>query len=373
MTDRGTVQIVTCVAGPHTFGLDMNQIVSVHRGAVLKRRAAPACGIDQGEGESVEFGSDDVRAVDSCVGHLDIGTECVPVDCLAQLIGSVPSESIREQNVVVFRAPNGHRGLLVDNVSRVLTIGQQCIWPLPPIVFETAQVYFDRVLHLAAWQETTADQRIGWQLARRSLEEHVSLKASGMVLQWAPARWLRGAVGVSPPRSPYPILRPLAASRQSVARQILVFRSTEMRWGERAYSIALSITQLAEITEAQTLLPIPNSHPSVCGLVDWRGRPVPVFDFAHLLSRDDSAGVGSWPQGNRIVIARSKSGEAFAFFADAQVRVLKLPLAARHVTLEGLPAGYISASFATEVGTVLFPDLDRILQGAAACPDLLAG
>ena len=64
---------------------------------------------------------------------------------------------------------------------------------------------------------------------------------------------------------------PLPAAHPSAAKYLL------FRLGEAQFGIA--VARVREIVAMHPLTPVPNAHPSLCGVINQRGRVVPVIDL----------------------------------------------------------------------------------------------
>lgn len=142
--------------------------------------------------------------------------------------------------------------------------------------------------------------RVQWQEAYAGLEE---------------AR--RGTLGAGQERPPEEVTRILKARAQALARpleetttltevlELLVFSLAGERYGiETAY--ILEVVPLREQT------PVPCTPPFVLGVVNYRGRILPVLDFRRLLDLAEQ-GIA---EGSRVVAVEAE-GMTFGILADA--------------------------------------------------------
>lgn len=141
--------------------------------------------------------------------------------------------------------------------------------------------------------------RVQWQEAYAGLEE------------------ARRTLGAGQERSPEEVTRILKARAQALARpleetttltevlELLVFSLAGERYGiETAY--VLEVVPLPEQT------PVPCTPPFVLGVVNYRGRILPVLDFRRLLDLAEQ-GVA---EGSRVVAVEA-GGMMFGILADA--------------------------------------------------------
>lgn len=99
----------------------------------------------------------------------------------------------------------------------------------------------------------------------------------------------------------------------SVVTKIVVFRLAEEEYG-------IPIDKVESIIRRETLTPVPYAPPSMVGVINQRGRIVPVIDLAlrfDLPATEPSASA-------RIVICQLE-GELVGLAVDAATEVLQLP------------------------------------------------
>ncbi len=134
---------------------------------------------------------------------------------------------------------------------------------------------------------------------------------------------------------------------------------------------ALPVEQVAEVVAAGSITPIPGASPEVLGLIQLRGRPLPVLMPAALVGGGDESGEGAaMPGGGSgiLVVAAAAAGR-FALRVDAVIGIQRFPLSRIHAGAEvgggGVEgrAGYLIDAADRVVGLL---DADRLVASAGA-------
>ena len=148
---------------------------------------------------------------------------------------------------------------------------------------------------------------------------------------------------------------PVEALGQGELRQLVTFRL-----GDEEY--AVDVGQVQEIVRLTSITAVPRSASYVEGVVNLRGRIVPVIDLAGRF------GLARRPRSkaSRIVITEV-GGRTVGMLVDAVSEVLRLEASAIDPTPEMLQAG-IQADFITGIGKLegrllIMLDLPRVLCG----------
>jgi purine-binding chemotaxis protein CheW len=145
--------------------------------------------------------------------------------------------------------------------------------------------------------------------------------------------------------------------------QVLVFRTAEPDPVEHALAFGFSISQVPEILGSLPLTPVPGAAAFVLGLVNWRGRPVPVIDLGRRLGLGSSLADGR----TRLVIARDagRLGKDtwIGFRVWPAIQLLRLPVphepSSRSLSIdETLIRGVVEL----EGETLVIPDLHTIMH-----------
>lgn len=306
-----TRSVIRCRVGEETYALDMARVRGIHR---TDRLTA-------GRGEQ------------GLVGTLHGAEGPVPVYSLALRLGRPVRPPAGPPAVVVIE---GERrwGLLVDGVSQAAHVADEDFVALPDLVVPPGGGHFQGVV----------------------------TRAPGLVLALdldalAPGG---GPGGARPAR---PALA-LPAPRLGGASQLVIFATEAAAPGRRPWRFGLSVTQVAEVTEALPTVAVPGAAEFVFGLISWRDHPVPLIDLAR------RAGLGrtaAGPGGRVLVATTAARDELVAFPVEASIRTQRLPVA--HVPSDrALPGddGLTLGTFELNNETVSLLDLDGVLGRAAA-------
>jgi chemotaxis signal transduction protein len=159
----------------------------------------------------------------------------------------------------------------------------------------------------------------------------------------------------------------------------LVTFSLEQDLGDgRDVSIGFSISQVAEILESASIIPVPKAPEYIGGLFFWRDIAVPIVD---ILARMGLSGAPP-AEAERYIIVRhplttngkdpSPTGtpKRLVFAAlgiNTDVRILRSPIASRPSS-RNLPfkPGLIRSQVELETGTLVIPDLQALLTPQTA-------
>ena len=258
----------------------------------------------------------------------------VPVYDLSVLLGLPPARLGSETTVVVYGRAAVARGLLVAAVSRV-EAGGAALLARPRLL--------DRP-DLGAWAGAIAveGELVPW------------LDPSPLHPDLAPCGSLRDA---AMPGARRPLPRPPTAP----ARAIVTF--------EAGSTFGLSLSQVVEVVDLGAPVPLPGGPAFLLGLIEWRGRAVPVVDLSAALGGLPIPPIPSIPRGapRRALIARTLDPtDCIALAASGEIRMRRLPLAGRLVAPpEGeawqAPSPLLGIA-ELDGGTVLIPDLEQILS-----------
>ena len=143
---------------------------------------------------------------------------------------------------------------------------------------------------------------------------------------------------------------PAAEPPAGTLLEMLEFRLASERY-------AVETRHVQEVQPLRDLTPLPGTPPFVPGIVNVRGRILPVFDLKKFFGLPEE-GVTDL---HRIIVVRGCDLE-LGLLADMVVNVIRLPRAALQAslpTLSGIGAHYIMA---VSEQRVIVLDLDRVLE-----------
>jgi len=179
---------------------------------------------------------------------------------------------------------------------------------------------------------------------------------------------MRRALESGVKRSPEEVRRLLRERAQALARpleealasaevvELLVFSLSDERYG-------IETTHVLEVIPLGDLTPVPGTPPFVLGVVNHRGRILPVLDFRRLFALPEQ----EVPAGSRVVVVEV-CRRTFGIFADAVAGLVRLgaeevaPAPAslagdRQAFLRGVTAGMIAVvdleALAQDPGTMV--------------------
>lgn len=172
----------------------------------------------------------------------------------------------------------------------------------------------------------------------------------------------RQALDARPERAPEEARRILTARTQAVAQPIkdapasnefvdlLVFSLARERYGVVAASVL-------EVTPLRELVTVPGTPRGVLGIVNHRGRILPVLDLRRVL---DLAGEGVTEE-NRIVAVEA-GGLTFGVFADAVAGVATVSAQELETRPTGLTAGHETFVLCVTRDMVAVVDLEALAR-----------
>jgi len=358
-----TLRLIRCDIADETYGLDMFWVRSIQRTERLRRNPeAEGPSTSSGRSPSTSRRGESVEpSGHSPVGWLPDERGDIPVFSLASRLGRPSKKGSALQRIVVLNPPpqvgspphpphswGGVEGgqpwaLLVDRVSRVIQVPADRVVPLPPIVVNPSADYFKGVIKL--------NEELILFLAPERLHPDASLPPTPPQAGGSEGRPQAGGSEGEAREAASPSSRPPTVGAGGQRRshgQIVVFSIAESHPAERTLSFGLSISQVPEILDPLPMIPVPAAPAFVLGLVNWRGRPVPVINLARRLGLAPEAA----PSANgrtHLIIARDKSyvlpvsnpaegdsskgesnqGALVGFPVRPAIRVLRLPIAHR--------------------------------------------
>jgi purine-binding chemotaxis protein CheW len=122
----------------------------------------------------------------------------------------------------------------------------------------------------------------------------------------------------------------------------------------------VDIGDVREIMRMQTITRVPGAPPSVEGVINLRGRVVPVIDLRKRLKLQ----VGEQTKDSRIVVVNT-SGQDIGVIVDAVTEVLRIPLSSIEPPssmVTGSDSDYLRGIAKLEAKLVILLDLNRVLS-----------
>lgn len=156
----------------------------------------------------------------------------------------------------------------------------------------------------------------------------------------------------------------LAVGGSRPADQVLVFLpQTGAEVQELDYLFCLLITDVAEVISTNEFVPLPYQTPHCEGFILWRNEPVPVVRMAKLfgMEQQEVSDRRERKRNRRLIVARA-GGRWIAFCVNTQMQTLRSPTATVSANKRLPENAPIVGSFRTEMGDLIVPDLNRILD-----------
>lgn len=307
----------------------------------------------------------------------------IPVHSLASLLGLDVGGDSGGMGPILVIAGDEIWGLQVDRVTRAAAGPAEPPLPLPPAVIASCGGRFSAAL------------RVGDRLALVIAPERLRAAGEGGDGETGGAGEAGGSAagaggsaagagdgaagpGPSPARNgstrqpaPPPTAPPPADRRPGAVA--LFSADPDGRQGDMLFG--LSLAQVEEVLRSVPVTPVPGATGDLLGLIVWRDRAVPVVDLARRFGPGRAA---ASPAGrvheaapSRLMVARAvRRREWIAFPVRADLRVEPLPLPSR-AWADGPRISPLAALgvFELAAGTVVVPDVDRILTPDRAGPE----
>jgi len=158
---------------------------------------------------------------------------------------------------------------------------------------------------------------------------------------------------------------PAAGGGNAAVRRCCAFQVAE-RW------FALDAGRISEVLRGQRTTPVPLAHPAVQGLLNLRGRIVPVIDMRVRLGLTDGHRVGQTDgtptaTSGRTLVVVTVDDEAFGLAVDRLADVVEIPLRAIEPPSCSDRPGQdaIDGVWATRFGLMHLLDAVRLVAGIA--------
>ncbi|MBI4902061.1 MAG: chemotaxis protein CheW [Acidobacteria bacterium] len=345
MMNFGHKRLVRCSVGPETYCIDSEWLDSIQ----VMENLYPS------------------RGADGAVGWIRRFDEKVPVFRLDDQIHGAGSRAAARQGVImVIRRDDRLWALLADKVTASAEVASDRVFPLPPLVGDSASGCFPSVV----------------------------VEEDGLVLYLAPDRLVpsmrkrdQGAQPRNPAftagtpsrvkeeaqRAPSVDADPAATldGARRHGKQIITLSLAHERAPDVPVRFAISAGQALEIRSGLPMITVPNAPPFVVGLASWRNLPVPVVDLAKWLGLPPAP----YTPGTRLLICRgtigrhSRDAGLLAVPAVDDFRKLDLPIAYEPwPTAVPWNSSLALGIYRAERSMLVVPDLDAILSFQTQAP-----
>lgn len=349
---RASVDVIRCSVADAIYCLEMSAVASVQPVGELRavRRVRP----------------------NDPVGQIEYLGRAVPVFDLPDLLNIPHNPADAGSFVVLVEHPIQRYAFRVQSVSRVIRLAQENVLPLPKPLEHVGGwfrgiVDFTRERQKA--KETFGNSTIPGVSEPKQAPVNYRRSKHQMQLLLSPKTLLPGHEAKPDPAIPFDVLSKRFASlaglgRVGNARQIVVFPAGVL--GDRQLLIGLSISQVVEISEPLTVVPVPGAKPLLKGFAHWRNCPVPVLDLQAAIGHQEDTG----PITHLLVLREHHAGGLVALPVAGRVQSLRLPLEHRSCALPNRKIQpYVLGAFELEERLLLLPRLDAV-SGMASKPSL---
>ena len=323
-------RVIKCTVGNESYCMDIAFVQSILQANALR----------------IETTVDEIAGT---VRHKGID---VPTFRLDSLLGYPVATGKRREHVLVMNTTIGKYGLVVGNLSRATELPFEKFASLPPLVVKPDMPYFEGIADFGNANVTSHDDTD----AEGSTTEVSNNQSIALVLS------PEGLFSERPLDNSLFESRPLdihfTGHNQKNGRMIVFGMPHIDTFGDKTY-LALSITQVLEVSQDTSYVRIPGSSHDVLGIAKWRDYYVTVIDVPHML------GFESMPPTTRqrLVIARRTDGQLIGFHTDVHMNTVQLPL--QSAPLEDIPSNthveMLRGCFRTQdQGVLLIPAIDRM-------------
>lgn len=330
VVSEGIRSLVTVIAGGHEFAIDTEHINAVYQMARSQ----------MGEEQSV---------VDTPDGKLPMLSLAA---VLADEMGLPVENTDNERTLIVIHYGDQSAVLRVDSVSRPISLKQDSFFGLP------------RVAH------TTDDRNLLSSIAVLDWKIEDPNEAIRLVVD--PLAVLGFREAAEPERTQRGETAPIDLSKNdksnvlgnnSLQGQILAFSPENVPRSDLDYVFCLPLAGVAEVVSVYNSMAMPFQSTIFQGFILWRKRPIPVVNLGEAFGQQSAFKPNQRvrDRARRLIIARASGGRYVGFYAQKQMHSMKTPSAST-VEFESLKGTPNFGAFKTDFGTMVVPDLSRILD-----------
>lgn len=230
------------------------------------------------------------------LGLIRLRERLLPLMDLRRIVGLPAGERSGRQRIVVacsHGSKGQHVGLVVDEVRSVMTLPDDAIEPMPPLLAEGLQ---------------DTSQRIGRLEEGRRL---ISLLEVGALLN---STAVRGARASMPPDA-----RPTTREENNTVSETEEIQLVVFRLGREEYATPIFVvSEIVHLPERLTAVPGAAAH--IVGMMNLRGNVLPVLDLSTRLGLQTPDAT----EGQRVLVLE-REGVRVGYVVDAVTEVLRLP------------------------------------------------
>jgi len=145
--------------------------------------------------------------------------------------------------------------------------------------------------------------------------------------------------------------------------QLLAFVPENVPRQDLNFVFCLPLAAVAEVVTTPVLYDSPLNTEIFNGFALWRKIPIPVVNLGACFGLEKTGGEKRGrDRSRRLVIARASGHRYIAFYTQTQMHSMNTPTSTP-VEFPSVEGGPMLGSFKTEFGSMVIPDLDRILRG----------
>lgn len=328
-------RVVKCTVGNEKYCLDISFVQSIQQANTVQKETSV-----EGIAGTVHHNGSDVPAfrLDSLLGYND-------VTCAAR------------EHVLLLTTDMGKCGLLVSGLSRATELQFEQFAPLPSLAANPDKPFFEGIADFGdvVIVDEDSDEEVD---SRETQTQDVSGNANVALLLYPDGLFAPESHVVTSPFEATPLDVRFARDKQQNGQMIVFGMPHIDSFGDKAY-LALSITQVLEVSQDTSYIHVPGSTEDVLGITKWRDHYVTVVDVPHILGFD------SMPQTTRqrLVIARRADGQLIGFHTDVHINTVQLPL--QSAPVDDIPSNANREMFrgcfrTQDQGILLVPAIDSM-------------
>lgn len=311
-----SLRVARCSIGHEKYFVDLGGVASIQQSNVVRQ----------------------LPTAEQPIGQLDTAQGPIPVFSLSLLLhGEFQTLSSRAYCLIIHR--DGRRwGLMVDHIQQSTELTDDRLMRLPH------DLHADWCVGAALSDESvpTNDRRILLVLNPAAIDGQSPLTFSTRATAADRATEF------------------VASRTVTSVRQLLLFELARETDSAARTSLAFNSAQVMEISGSRSVTPLPHAPTGVLGLIEWRGRSVPLLNLSTTLGLPEHT---SSRLTRFVIVRRAQSDEFIAFVAPSTIRtqVLEQNQTTRRNDLN-LDESRFFGAFSIGDETLLVPNLDRILS-----------
>ncbi len=324
LPQKGLKQVSICASGGFQFSLPTEFLAGVYQ-------------------VSREQMAEDLEIVDTPEGKMPVISAA---KLFADELGFDLKPSKKERDLVAIRAEGTTVALRVEDISRPVTLPENGWHKLPPVANPNDK---RGVISAIAAINPEADDP----------NEALSLVMNPLRALGIDSEQDASETPVASPKRTRGTIEP----QRRGSGQLLAFVPENVPRQDLNFVFCLPLAAVAEVVTNHELFDSPLNGDAFKGFILWRRLPIPVVNLGVCfgLEKNDGDRRGR-NRTRRLVIARASGHRHIAFYTQTQMHSMNTPTSTP-VEFPSVEGGPMLGSFKTEFGSMVIPDLDRILEG----------